>query len=241
MTTSKKGTALVTGASSGIGAIYADRLAHRGYDLILVARNRGRLDDLAKRVADETGRKIDVVTADLNNKADLGQIEQLLRDDANITLLVNNAGVGAAAPLLDSDVDKMDDMITLNVRALTRLTYAWFPASSPAAAAPSSYRFNRRRCTGNAQRRLWRDQSLRTGLQPVASQGACGQERAHPGGSARRNRHRFLGNGRIAGRASARRDRDAGGRNGRRRACRFRPGRIHHHPVASRGCRLAGL
>jgi len=127
MTTSKKGTALVTGASSGIGAIYADRLAHRGYDLILVARNRGRLDDLAKRVADETGRKIDVVTADLNNKADLGQIEQLLRDDANITLLVNNAGVGAAAPLLDSDVDKMDDMITLNVRALTRLTYAVVP------------------------------------------------------------------------------------------------------------------
>ena len=88
---------------------------------------RGRLDDLAKRVADETGRKIDVVTADLNNKADLGQIEQLLRDDANITLLVNNAGVGAAAPLLDSDVDKMDDMITLNVRALTRLTYAVVP------------------------------------------------------------------------------------------------------------------
>ena len=127
MTTSTKGTALVTGASSGIGALYADRLARRGYDLILVARNRGRLDGLAKRVADETGRKIDVVTADLNNKADLGRVEQLLRDDANITLLVNNAGVGAAAPLLDSDVDKMDDMITLNVRALTRLTYAAVP------------------------------------------------------------------------------------------------------------------
>ena len=67
------------------------------------------------------------MTADLNNKADLGRVEQLLRDDANITLLVNNAGVGAAAPLLDSDVDKMDDMITLNVRALTRLTYAVVP------------------------------------------------------------------------------------------------------------------
>jgi uncharacterized protein len=127
MTTSTKGTALVTGASSGIGAIYADRLARRGYDLILVARNRGRLDDLAKRVSDETGRNIEVVTADLNNKADLGRIEQLLRDDASITLLVNNAGVGATAPLLDSDVDKMDDMITLNVRALTRLTYAVVP------------------------------------------------------------------------------------------------------------------
>ena len=127
MTPSTKGTALVTGASSGIGAIYADRLARRGYDLILVARNRGRLDDLAKRLTDETGRRIEVVAADLNDKLDLGRIEKLLRTDAGITLLVNNAGVGATAPLLDSDVDKMDQMIALNVGALTRLTYAVAP------------------------------------------------------------------------------------------------------------------
>jgi hypothetical protein len=127
MTTSAKGAALVTGASSGIGAIYADRLARRGYDLILVARNRGRLDGLAKRLRDETGRAVEVVTADLNNKVDLGRIEKLLRTDGRITLLVNNAGVGATAPLLGSDVDKMDDMITLNVGALTRLTYAAAP------------------------------------------------------------------------------------------------------------------
>ncbi|MGO8911058.1 MAG: SDR family NAD(P)-dependent oxidoreductase [Bradyrhizobium sp.] len=127
MTTSTKGAALVTGASSGIGAIYADRLARRGYDLILVARNRGRLDGLAKRLRDETGREVEVVTADLNNKVDLGRIEKLLRTDGRITLLVNNAGVGATAPLLGSDVDKMDDMITLNVGALTRLTYAAAP------------------------------------------------------------------------------------------------------------------
>jgi uncharacterized protein len=121
------GTALITGASSGIGAVYADRLARRGYDLILVARNRERLDVLAKRLNDETGRTVRVVAADLNDKADLGRIETLLRTDAGITLLVNNAGVAAVSPLLTSDVDAMDDMITLNVRALTRLTYAAAP------------------------------------------------------------------------------------------------------------------
>ena len=122
-----KGTALITGASSGIGAIYADRLAHRGYDLILVARNRGRLDELARRLADETGRAIEVVAADLGNKDDVRRVEKVLQDDASITVLINNAGVGATAPLLASDVDKMDEMIALNVSALTRLTYAVAP------------------------------------------------------------------------------------------------------------------
>jgi short-subunit dehydrogenase len=124
---SSKGTALITGASSGIGAVYADRLAKRGYDLILVARNRERLDDLAKRLKDDTGRTVRVVAADLNDKIDLARVETLLRTDAGITVLVNNAGVAAVTPLLDSDVDAMDDMITLNVRALTRLTYAAAP------------------------------------------------------------------------------------------------------------------
>ena len=122
-----KGSALITGASSGIGAVYADRLAKRGYDLILVARNRERLDILAKQLAGETGRRVDVIAADLNDKADLERIETRLRTDAGITVLVNNAGVAAVTPLLDSDVDAMDDMITLNVRALTRLTYAAAP------------------------------------------------------------------------------------------------------------------
>jgi uncharacterized protein len=99
------GTALITGASSGIGAVYADRLAKRGYDLILVARNRERLDTLAKHLNDETGRTVRVVAADLNDKADLGRIETLLRTDAGITVLVNNAGVAAVSPLLSSDVD----------------------------------------------------------------------------------------------------------------------------------------
>jgi uncharacterized protein len=126
-TIDNKGTALITGASSGIGAVYADRLAQRGYDLILVARNRERLNDVAKKVTDKTGRAIQVVKADLNKSADVAQVEALLRKDAGVTMLVNNAGVGAAAPLLDSDIAHMADLITLNVGTLTRLVYAAVP------------------------------------------------------------------------------------------------------------------
>jgi uncharacterized protein len=127
MTTRSKGTALITGASSGIGAVYADRMAHRGYDLILVARNRGRLDTLASRLTNETKRSVEVLPADLNDKADLARVEEVLKKDASITLLVNNAGFGAVAPLLNSNVNKMDEIISLNVGALTRLTYAVVP------------------------------------------------------------------------------------------------------------------
>jgi short-subunit dehydrogenase len=122
------GTALITGASSGIGAIYADRLARKGHDLILVARNRSRLEALARRISDETGRSVEIVTADLGQAADVRRIEEILRSDASITTLVNNAGFGGAGPLLVSDVDKMQAMIELNVTALTRLTYAAVPA-----------------------------------------------------------------------------------------------------------------
>jgi uncharacterized protein len=128
MSTSTKGIAVVTGASSGIGAIYADRLARRGHDLILVARNRARLDEVAQRIASATGRVVQVVAADLNDKADVKRIETLLRTDPGITMLVNNAGVGAIEPLLESDADAMEKMIELNVTALTRLTYAVVPA-----------------------------------------------------------------------------------------------------------------
>jgi short-subunit dehydrogenase len=127
MTNSHQGTALITGASTGIGAVYADRLAKRGYDLILVARNQDRLSALAKRLTADTGRVVRTISADLSNKTDLAKVEPTLRDDAGITMLVNNAGFGAVAPLLNADVDKMDDMITLNITALTRLTYAAVP------------------------------------------------------------------------------------------------------------------
>jgi short-subunit dehydrogenase len=123
-----QGTALITGASSGIGAIYADRLAKRGYDLILVARNQGRLEALAARLRVETGRSVEIVPADLTDDADLRRVETVLQTNTTISMLVNNAGIGGAAPLLASDVDAMDRMIRLNVLALTRLTYAAAPA-----------------------------------------------------------------------------------------------------------------
>ncbi|WP_144143878.1 SDR family NAD(P)-dependent oxidoreductase [Paraburkholderia sp. BCC1884] len=126
-TQANKGTALVTGASSGIGAVYADRLARRGYDLILVARDVERLNGLAERLTKETGRHVDTVVADLTVKADVRRIEERLRTDRGITMLVNNAGVGATASLIDSDVDALESMIDLNVTALTRLTAAAVP------------------------------------------------------------------------------------------------------------------
>lgn len=127
MTATSKGTALITGASSGIGAIYADRLARRGFDLVLVARNQERLQALAARLAAETGRKIETIAADLTNKKDIARVDAAIRTNRDLTLLVNNAGVGATAPLLASDIDKMEEMIAINVNALTRLTYAAVP------------------------------------------------------------------------------------------------------------------
>src|ERR1700709_2245848 len=94
------GTALITGASSGIGAVYADRLAKRGYDLVLVARNRDKLQELAKRLQETTGNVIEAVAADLNDPSDLLRVEERLRGDMYITMLVNNAGVGSMTPLL---------------------------------------------------------------------------------------------------------------------------------------------
>ncbi len=128
MSISPKGIALVTGASAGIGAIYADRLARRGFDLILVARNEQRLHEVGRRISEATGREVTAIAADLNDKAGCARIEELLRTRPGITMLVNNAGVGATAPLLESDIDTMEQMIDLNVTALTRLTYAAAPA-----------------------------------------------------------------------------------------------------------------
>lgn len=122
-----KGVALVTGASSGIGAVYAKKLAERGYDLILVARNRQRLLKLAEDLMLKHEVAVSVWDADLTDPEQLRSVEAHIKNEDKLTLLVNNAGFGGAAPLLDSDVNKMDEMIQLNITALTRLTYAAVP------------------------------------------------------------------------------------------------------------------
>src|SRR5262245_26965838 len=127
MNTQSKGLAVVTGASSGIGAVYADRLARRGYDLILVARSQEAMSDLAKKLVVQPRRKVQAVATDLTDPKQLAELERILRQDPRITLLVNNAGVVATKPLLDSNASDMSRMITLNVEALTRLTYAVVP------------------------------------------------------------------------------------------------------------------
>lgn len=127
MNTSLKGTALITGASSGIGAVYADRLARRGHDLILVARNRERLDALATRLIRDTNRSVEVIVADLNDKASLALVEQRLRDDERITMLVNNAGITTSGLFVGGDIELFEKVIQLNVVAVMRLAGAALP------------------------------------------------------------------------------------------------------------------
>jgi short-subunit dehydrogenase len=119
-----KGTAVVTGASSGIGAIYAERLARRGHNVVLVARNRERLSSLATKLKSETGVTVETLGADLSDASDLGRVEELLRSDEGIGVLVNNAGAGLYSPVMQSAIGTMENMIALNVTALVRLSYA---------------------------------------------------------------------------------------------------------------------
>lgn len=127
MAHASKGIALVTGASSGIGAVYADRLARRGYDLIIVARDQSRLENRAKRISHDTGRSIEVIAADLADKDGLSRVEAVLRTNPRITMLVNNAGIAASGPLLATGIELADSMVSLNMTALTHLTYAAVP------------------------------------------------------------------------------------------------------------------
>jgi len=119
-------TALITGASTGIGAIYAERLARRGYNLVLVARQLDRLDALASRLAG-TGVAIETIQADLADRAQLRKVAERLSSDDSIDTLVNNAGLGATASLVESSLEQLDSMVDVNVTALTHLTHAIAP------------------------------------------------------------------------------------------------------------------
>lgn len=123
-TQANRATALITGASSGIGATYAERLAKRGHDLLLVARDAQRLQALAERLRNAYGIAVEVMPADLTQQSDVLKVERRLREDAAIGLLVNNAGVAMNGPLATADLERAQDMIQLNVVALTRLAAA---------------------------------------------------------------------------------------------------------------------
>jgi short-subunit dehydrogenase len=124
MSKSSLGTAVVTGASSGIGAVYADRLARRGYDLIMVARDAGRMEKLADTLRGETGRTIEVLPADLTVAGDVAKVEARLASDASITLLVNNAGMSLNGGILENDSAQISQLIALNITAPTALAGA---------------------------------------------------------------------------------------------------------------------
>ncbi len=120
-------TVLITGASSGIGATYAERFARRGHDLVLVARDKGRLDALAARLREDCGVAVDVQPADLTQPADLSALETRLRDDVRIGVLVNNAGIAQAGGFVQQSAESIERLITLNTTALTRLAAAVAP------------------------------------------------------------------------------------------------------------------
>ncbi|MFZ6777203.1 SDR family NAD(P)-dependent oxidoreductase [Undibacterium sp. Ji83W] len=123
-----KNVALVTGASSGIGAVYADRLAARGYDLILVARRADRLEALCAQVSKAHGIKAEAISADLTKDQDLVRIETLLATNGDVRVLVNNAGIARLGPAAQTSADDAQSQIALNITALTRLTQAALPA-----------------------------------------------------------------------------------------------------------------
>lgn len=120
-------TVLITGASSGIGTVYAERFARRGHDLVLVARDKTRLETLAARLRQDTGVAVEVLPADLTQRSDLTAVEARLRDDARIGILINNAGIAQSGGFTAQSADSIDQLVTLNTLALTRLAAAIAP------------------------------------------------------------------------------------------------------------------
>ncbi|UOK36159.1 SDR family oxidoreductase [Pseudomonas palleroniana] len=124
---SNRPTVLITGASTGIGAVYAARFAQRGHDLVLVARDQARLEALAARLRDEHKVSIEIIPADLTQLDDLTRVETRLRDDARIGILVNNAGAALSGRFIDQSTDSVAQLVALNTTALVRLASAIAP------------------------------------------------------------------------------------------------------------------
>ncbi|MFF3563709.1 SDR family NAD(P)-dependent oxidoreductase [Streptomyces sp. NPDC002574] len=125
MSTASAGTALITGATAGLGAAYAEELAARGYDIVMVARDRARLEKAAASLAERSGRAVSIVSADLSTAEGIRAVEaRLASDDAAIDILVNNAGSASFGPLSAADPDQLESLITLNVTSATRIAAA---------------------------------------------------------------------------------------------------------------------
>ncbi|MGC9438371.1 SDR family NAD(P)-dependent oxidoreductase [Streptomyces sp. WG5] len=123
----RPGTALVTGASSGIGAAYAARLAAQGWDTILAARRAQRLDDLARRLRAETATTVETVVADLSEPDDVARVARRAADDG-VGFLLNNAGINGYGPFAGLDPGLMTKVLHVNVLAVTALARAVVPA-----------------------------------------------------------------------------------------------------------------
>jgi short-subunit dehydrogenase len=119
-----KGTAVVTGALGGIGAPYAEGLAERGYDLVLVARQQKQVQELAHQIGRKTGRKVTAAAHDLSDLKDLAKLESSLEADQDVTLLANLAGAATFSPFSEIKTTDIDQTIAVNVTALTRLNHA---------------------------------------------------------------------------------------------------------------------
>lgn len=122
-----KVSVLITGASTGIGAVYAERFARRGHDLVLVARDKAKLDILAERLQQENDISVDVLPADLTRASDLAVVEARLREDTQIGILINNAGIAQSGSFTEQTPESIESLIALNVTALTRLASAVAP------------------------------------------------------------------------------------------------------------------
>jgi uncharacterized protein len=126
-TESRARRAVVTGASSGIGAAFAARLAHDGYDIVAIGRRADRLDALAARIRARSNRNVDVVIADLSRDDDLHHLEQQVGQDESLGMLVNNAGFSPLVPFTEQTLEDIEAMIRVHVLAVTRLTRAALP------------------------------------------------------------------------------------------------------------------